>query len=117
MVYSTQNAGQTNKHGVNMWLYGSEESCTNASVAYQETETGHSEEFLHEKSAFVFYIIEGIGTWIIEDKEYQVKATDVVIVPPLVSCKSRQAASSIAHCQWPVKLLLREQDVKRCRIR
>ena len=82
MIYSKNNAVQIKKHGVDMWLYGSEESCPNAAVAYQETKTGHAEEFLHEKSVFVFYIIEGSGTWVIEDNEYPVKATDVVIVPP-----------------------------------
>ncbi len=42
----------------------------------------HAEEFYHEKSAFINYIIEGRGTWVIEDIEYPIEAGDVVIVPP-----------------------------------
>jgi len=82
MIFQKQDAINITKSGVNMWLYNSKDDCPQAAVAYQETEVGHSEEFNHTKSAFVFYIIEGEGIWYIEDEEHQVKATDVVIVPP-----------------------------------
>ena len=65
-----------------MWIYPTSSGCSNAAVVYQETQQGHAEEFYHEKSAFIFYILEGQGTWIIEDKEFPVVATDVVMVPP-----------------------------------
>lgn len=64
-----------------MRIYTGASPCPNAAVVYQETETGHAEEFLHEKSAFVFYIIEGSGVWVIEDEEQPAEAGDVVIVP------------------------------------
>ena len=50
-------------------------------MLYQETDKGHSEEFLHEKSDFIYYILEGSGTWVIEDREFKVKTGDVIIVP------------------------------------
>lgn len=65
-----------------MWVYNDKDQCPQAAVVFQKTTTGHAEEFLHEKSAFIFYILKGSGTWIIEDREYAVQATDVVIVPP-----------------------------------
>lgn len=65
-----------------MSIYNVKEEFPEAAVVYQETEKGHSEEFYHEKSAFIYYIIEGKGKWIIEDVEYDVEAHDVVIVPP-----------------------------------
>jgi mannose-6-phosphate isomerase-like protein (cupin superfamily) len=65
-----------------MWIYNSIEDCPQAAVAYQETESGHAQEFYHDKSAFVFYILEGNGTWYIEDEAFPVEASDVVIVPP-----------------------------------
>ena len=40
-----------------------------------------AEEFLHAKSDFVYYILEGKGTWIVEDREVDVRAGDVVVVP------------------------------------
>ena len=82
MVFKRNQAFAVEKQGVNMWIYNGKEDCPGAAVAYQETDTGHGEEFYHGKSTFIFYIIEGKGTWFIEDEEYPVEATDVVIVPP-----------------------------------
>ena len=82
MIFKSQDAQKIIKHSVNMSIYNTKEQCINAAVVYQETEIGHSEEFYHEKSAFIYYIIEGEGKWIIEDVEYDVEAKDVVIVPP-----------------------------------
>ncbi len=42
---------------------------------------GTGEEFRHPRSAFVFYIIDGSGMWVIEDVKHPGKATDVVVVP------------------------------------
>lgn len=82
MIYKKSNAFSLEKHGVSMRIYNDLKDCPQAAVAYQETATGHAEEFYHEKSAFIYYIIEGSGTWIIEDVEYPVEKDDVVIVPP-----------------------------------
>jgi predicted house-cleaning noncanonical NTP pyrophosphatase (MazG superfamily)/mannose-6-phosphate isomerase-like protein (cupin superfamily) len=81
IVFKPENAQVIEKHGVRMRIYTTKFDCRNAAVLYQETETGHAEEFLHEISNFVYYIIEGRGTWTIEDKEYEVQAGDVVVVP------------------------------------
>lgn len=82
MIFKSKNTRNIEKHGVNMHIYNTKEQCPNAAVVYQETENGHMEEFYHEKSTFIYYILEGKGTWIIEDIEYNVEARDVVIVPP-----------------------------------
>lgn len=82
MIYQKSGAFHTAKQGVDMWIYNGKDDCPQAAVVYQETEQGHAEEFYHDQSAFIFYIIEGSGAWIIEDREYPVQATDVVIVPP-----------------------------------
>jgi mannose-6-phosphate isomerase-like protein (cupin superfamily) len=82
MIYKRENATVFEKHGVKMHVYNSVEECPEAAVVYQETETGHSEEFYHSKSNFIFYIIEGKGTWFIEDAACEVNAGDVVIIPP-----------------------------------
>lgn len=82
MVYPSSKAVAIEKHGVRMRIYNSVADCPQAAVALQETERGHAEEFYHAKSAFVYYILEGEGSWIIEDLEYTVQTGDVVIVPP-----------------------------------
>jgi mannose-6-phosphate isomerase-like protein (cupin superfamily) len=82
IVYKKENSFAIEKHGVRMRIYNGAADCPQAAVVYQETDSGHAEEFLHETSYFIYYIIEGSGTWIIEDIEYEVSAGDVVIVPP-----------------------------------
>lgn len=81
IVFKPESAEVIEKHGVRMRIYTTKSDCRNAAVMYQETETGHAEEFMHEISNFIYYIIEGNGTWIIEDKEHEVQAGDVVVVP------------------------------------
>jgi mannose-6-phosphate isomerase-like protein (cupin superfamily) len=82
MIYKKENAPVFEKQGVKMRVYNSKTDCLEASVVYQETEKGHSEEFYHSKSNFIFYIIEGSGTWFIEDAAYEVSSGDVIIIPP-----------------------------------
>jgi len=80
-VIRQSDAFHTVKNGVDMWIYNGKEDLPDAAVVYQETATGHAEEFRHNKSAFIFFIIEGSGEWIIEDETFPVAARDVVIVP------------------------------------
>ena len=82
MIIKKNQAVEFEKQGVKMRVYNSREQCPEAAVVYQETEKGHFEEFYHSRSNFIFYIIEGSGTWFIEDKPNPVEAGDVVIIPP-----------------------------------
>lgn len=81
IVFKKENAEMIEKHGVRMRIYTTKSDCRNAAVLYQETETGHAEEFVHEISNFIYYVIGGSGTWIIEDKKHEVQSGDVVVVP------------------------------------
>lgn len=82
VIVKKEQAVEFEKHGVKMRVYNSKEQCENAAIVYQETSGGHQEEFYHSKSHFIFYIIEGEGTWYIEDKPHDVSSGDVIIVPP-----------------------------------
>ncbi|HIH74359.1 MAG TPA: cupin domain-containing protein [Methanosarcina sp.] len=81
IVFRPKDSEIIEKHGVCMRVYTTQEDCSNAAILYQETDTGHAEEFVHEKSDFLYYIIEGSGTWVIEDREFEARAGDVVVVP------------------------------------
>lgn len=81
VVFKPHDAEVIEKHGVFMRIYTTKENSRNAAVLYQETKKGHSEEFVHEKSDFLYYILEGFGTWVIENREFEVRAGDVVLVP------------------------------------
>lgn len=54
-----------------------------AGVVYIEVEEGHFQEFYDKKSTFVYYIIEGKGTFYLDEKKTSVEATDLVIIPPM----------------------------------
>ena len=82
VVFRRADAFETTKHGVDMWIHGGVEAVAPVGVVYQETTTGHAQEFRHHTSAFVFYVIEGEGEWVVDGVTHPVKATDVVVVPP-----------------------------------
>lgn len=81
MIISQDSAFHIAKNGVDMWIYNGKDQLPEAAVVYQETKNGHAEEFRHTKSAFIFFIIEGAGEWVIEGETFPVKAHDVAIVP------------------------------------
>ncbi|MBN1415229.1 MAG: cupin domain-containing protein [Bacteroidales bacterium] len=82
MIFRKEDVPEFEKQGVKMRVYNNKEQCPQAAVVYQETQKGHLEEFYHSKSYFIFYIIEGEGTWYIEDEPNKVMAGDVIIIPP-----------------------------------
>lgn len=82
MIFKKEDAIEFEKQGVKMRVYNSAEQCSQAAIVYQETDKGHFEEFYHSKSYFIFYIIQGAGTWFIEDEPQEVKAGDVIIIEP-----------------------------------
>jgi mannose-6-phosphate isomerase-like protein (cupin superfamily) len=81
VVFRPEESELINKHGVCMRIYTTKNDSSNAAVLYQETDTGHAEEFVHEKSDFLYYVLEGSGTWVVEDREFEAGAGDVVVVP------------------------------------
>jgi len=79
-VIRREEAVDLEKHGVRMRVCTTEGAP--AGIVYQETESGHAEEFCHEKSTFIYYIVEGEGVYVIGGVEHRVRAGDVVVVPP-----------------------------------
>jgi mannose-6-phosphate isomerase-like protein (cupin superfamily) len=82
MIIKKAQAFEFEKQGVKMRVYNSKDQCPDAAVVYQETLTGHNEEFFHSRSNFIFFIIEGSGTWFIDGSPHEVEAGDVLIIPP-----------------------------------
>lgn len=78
MIIKEKDAIKKKKVGVSMTIY----SADKANLVLQETTKGHEEEFYHTKSTFIYYIIEGKGSWFIEGKEYKVKKGDVITIEP-----------------------------------
>ncbi|MDD5566693.1 MAG: hypothetical protein PHH01_00705 [Patescibacteria group bacterium] len=80
MKITKKNAFRNIKHGIKLWVYptGRKE----AGVAYIEVEKGHSQEFIDKKSTFIYYILEGRGTFYLNGKPISVKKTDLLVIQP-----------------------------------
>lgn len=49
---------------------------------YEQCETGHAEEFYNDVSTFSWFIVEGSGTFVVNDQPFAVGPKDLIIVPP-----------------------------------
>lgn len=74
------NTKTVNKYGVDITLYGLNNPDFN--IVYEEVSEGHFEEFLSTKSTYTWFIVEGEGTFVIDDEKVSVVAKDIVTVLP-----------------------------------
>lgn len=80
MKTTRKQAISRHKYGVDLKVYKTNNEAIG--LVYENTRTGHFEEFYHKKSTFTWYILEGRGNFYLNDKKTGVKATDVIIAPP-----------------------------------
>lgn len=78
-VYSLDEAKQIQKFGVNISIYAADAP---SGFVYEETDSGHFEEFYDTESTYTWFIIDGNGTFVIEDEKIEVGPKDLVVVPP-----------------------------------
>jgi len=78
--FTFQDAKKIKKYGVDIALY--DLNNLNVNIVYEEVEEGHFEEFLNTKSTCTWFIIEGEGTFVINDEQIVVTAKDIIMVPP-----------------------------------
>jgi mannose-6-phosphate isomerase-like protein (cupin superfamily) len=78
--YTAEEARKFNKYGIDLTVYG--ENYPPVNVVHVHVSEGHFEEFYQLKSAFIYYIIKGRGTFYLNDEKVEVKATDLVLIPP-----------------------------------
>src|SRR3989344_5054024 len=79
-LFAAKQARRFNKYGVNLTVYG--ESYPPVNVVHVQVAEGHFEEFFDLKSAYIYYIVKGKGTFFLNDQKVEVKATDLVVIPP-----------------------------------
>jgi mannose-6-phosphate isomerase-like protein (cupin superfamily) len=66
--------------GLKGWVYNEKEDFKNATAAYVETTSKHGKT-KNLKSTVVYFVVSGKGVFNLNEKEYIVKAKDVVIIP------------------------------------
>ncbi len=78
--FIAKEAKRFNKHGVDLVVYG--ENVPEANVVHVSVKEGHFQEFYDIKSYYQYYIYEGSGTFVLNDEKIEVKATDLIVIPP-----------------------------------
>lgn len=81
MKFTRDQAKVFTKHGVTMHEYFGKSECSDADLLYLEVNGGHYQEFLDRKSSFIYYVLEGSGSFFLDGEEIQVQATDAILVP------------------------------------
>jgi mannose-6-phosphate isomerase-like protein (cupin superfamily) len=67
------------KFEINLEIYPSIGNC---GVVIAETDTGHNEEFYHVKSAFNYIVLDGAGSFFLDDHEVKVAKGDYLSIEP-----------------------------------
>jgi quercetin dioxygenase-like cupin family protein len=78
--FTAKNANKFNKHGIDLVVYG--ENYPPANVVHVSVKEGHFQDFYDVKSSYVYYIIKGKGTFVLNDEKVEAEATDLIVIPP-----------------------------------
>lgn len=77
--FSVKNASKFNKYGIDLVVYG--ENLPEANVVHVSVKEGHFEEFYDIKSTYTYYIVEGKGTFLLNDEKIEAEAADLIVIP------------------------------------
>ena len=82
MYQLTKNSEMTkfDKNGVNFVGFGSPNSVVG--IVMESVEKGHFEEFVHDKSTFIYIFLEGEGVFFLDGTPVKVEAGDMLTVSP-----------------------------------
>jgi mannose-6-phosphate isomerase-like protein (cupin superfamily) len=78
--YTVNDAKQFNKHGVDLTVFNY--SVPDANVVLVSVEKGHFQEFYDVKSHFIYYIVEGEGSFYLDNERIEVSTSDMLVIPP-----------------------------------
>lgn len=70
---------QKDKFGIHLDVYPRINNC---GLVIIETETGHNQEFYHTQSTFNYCVLEGAGSFFLNDEEVSVKKGDFISIKP-----------------------------------
>lgn len=67
------------KFGANLDVYPSVNDC---GIVLVSTEIGHNEEFLNLKSTFTYVVLDGEGSFFLDDEEIKLEKGDMISIEP-----------------------------------
>ena len=80
MKFELKNAKKFGWNGIKGWEYNSKNDFKNASVAYFEVDGSHG-KIRNKSNDRIYYVLEGEGEFIINEKIIFAKKSDVIIIP------------------------------------
>ena len=91
-----------NKYGINLNVYPGIDNC---GIVIIETRDGHHQEFYQTKSTFTYLILEGKGTFFLDDKQIKVSKGDFLSIFPLtrIYYKGKMKMVLISSPAWKQK--------------
>lgn len=78
--FTANKAQKFNKHGIDLVVYG--ENYPAANVVHVSVKKGHFQEFYDVESAYIYYIVSGKGTFVLDEEKIEAEATDLIVIPP-----------------------------------
>lgn len=78
--YSAKDAKKVDKHGHQITIY--EGRIPTASVVRIHADKGFFEEIYNKVSTFMYSIIDGRGTFMLNDEPVEAEAGDLIVIPP-----------------------------------
>lgn len=79
-LHSYKDATKASKFGINLTLYDEHVSSNN--IVLVEIEVGHLEELYNEVSTFMYVVLDGEVTFVLNDEKVRAELNDMVVVPP-----------------------------------
>lgn len=78
--YTHKDARKFHKYGVDLTVYG--EAVASCNPVLVEVKVGHLEEFYDQKSTYMYLILEGEGTFMLNDEPVRASPKDLIVIPP-----------------------------------
>ncbi len=81
MKFTKEQTQHIQKHGIHLRVY--ETGTNKTGLVYIEVDDGHYEEFYHKTSDFLYYVLEGQGSFYLDGQETTAKAGDLIVAPAM----------------------------------
>lgn len=96
---STTDIPKNDKFGIHLDVYPNIGDC---GIVVVETETGHNEEFYHKECTFHYIVLEGAGSFFVDDEEVPVVAGDFISIEPgsRIYYKGKMKLVLITNLAW-----------------
>jgi mannose-6-phosphate isomerase-like protein (cupin superfamily) len=96
---SAEKIPQKSVHGINLDVFNDIGDCGIVTVSVEE---GHNQEFYDKISSFTYIILEGTGSFFLDDEEVIITKGDMISIPPKtrIYYKGKMSMILITNPAW-----------------